>query len=121
MGIDVDDLFARWDFDRKALAGSAAEHAAGQAPVAYDPFAALVTGRVGAKVMDEVRRSCHPSEMPEFIIGEGPAGGLVAFADRCMIIKKGVLTGLMSGSVGGGRVATFMYADITGIEYEVVP
>lgn len=55
--------------------------------------------------------------MPEFIIGEGSAGGLVAFSDRCMIIKKGALTGLMSGSLGGGRVATFIYAEVTGIEY----
>lgn len=86
-------------------------------PNAVDPLPGLVTGRVGGKVLDEIRKSCRPGETPEFIVGEGAAGGLVAFRDRCMIVKKGALTGLMTGSTGGGRVATFMYSDITGIEY----
>lgn len=116
MGIDGADLFHRWDFDGKVLTGSDASSRASEQSTA-DPFAALVTGRVGGKVMDEIRKSCRPGETPAFIVGEGMAGGLVAFSDRCMIIKKGALAGLMSGSVGGGRTATFMYADVTGIEY----
>jgi hypothetical protein len=107
----------------KAMAGTsnsatdalakAAEHASAH----EDALHAMVIGRVGGKVLDEIRKSCGPGETPEFIVGEGQAGGLVAFADRCMIIKKGALTGFMAGSVGGGRVATFMYSEITGIEY----
>ncbi len=34
-----------------------------------------------------------------------------------MIIKVGALTSLMADSFGGGRITTFPYADITGIEY----
>lgn len=77
----------------------------------------LVIGRAGKKLLEEAQKSCRANERPLFILAEGQAGGLVAFEDRCMIIKKGAMTGFMAGSVGGGRVATFMYADITGIEY----
>lgn len=34
-----------------------------------------------------------------------------------MVVKKGLGTSFMAGSLGGGRVATFAYRDITGIEY----
>ena len=34
-----------------------------------------------------------------------------------MIIKVGALTSMMAGTFGGGRITTFPYADITGIEY----
>jgi Domain of unknown function (DUF4429) len=77
----------------------------------------LVIGRAGKKLLEETQKSCRANERPLFILAEAQAGGLVAFEDRCMIIKKGALTGLMAGSVGGGRVATFMYTDITGVEY----
>ena len=58
-------------------------------------------------------------EKPLFIIGtEGSiAGAIVALPDRCMLIKSGGLGGFMTGSLGGARVATFYYRDITGIEY----
>jgi hypothetical protein len=81
------------------------------------PLESLVVGRAGKKLLEEAKKSCRANETPLFILAEGQAGGLVAFEDRCMIIKKGALTGLMAGSVGGGRVATFMYTDITGVEY----
>ena len=104
---------------RRGVQSPMTEASPGQAQVvvSQDALEALVVGRVGGKVLDEIRKSCRPGEWPEFIVGEGSAGGLVAFSDRCMIIKKGALAGLMAGSVGGGRVATFMYSEITGLEY----
>ncbi len=56
-------------------------------------------------------------EKPEFIFGEINQGALVAFKDRCAIVKKGIGTSFLAGSLGGGRVATFAYRDITAIEY----
>ena len=104
---------------RRGAQGPVTEPSPGQAHVvvSQDALEAIVVGRVGGKILDEIRKSCRPGERPEFILGEGSAGGLVAFSDRCMIIKKGALAGFMAGSVGGGRVATFMYSEITGLEY----
>ena len=59
-------------------------------------------------------------EKPLFIISANAgsaAGALVAMADRCILIKSGALGGLMTGTLGGARVTTFYYRDITGIEY----
>jgi hypothetical protein len=53
----------------------------------------------------------HVDEQPLFII-PGAHGSLVAFENRCMILKPGVF----AGSLGGGRASTFYYRDITGIE-----
>lgn len=85
----------------------------------HEALRELVVGSVRTKVLEEVRRNCRDGELPEFVAGEPyqGAGALAAFSNRCLIIKKGALTGLMAGSVGGGRVTTFMYSDITGIEY----
>lgn len=82
-----------------------------------DPWAAIIKGKVNKTALREVQQSCHSGEMPEFILGDGINGVLAAFNDRCMVIKKGLGTSLMSSSFGGGRVATFAYRDITGIEY----
>ena len=45
------------------------------------------------------------------------AGALLVFEDKCMIVKGGVMGGLMTGSLGGERAATFFHNQITGIEY----
>lgn len=45
------------------------------------------------------------------------AGALIAFEDRCLIAKGGVVGSFMAGSLGGGRVTTFYFDQITGIEY----
>lgn len=59
-----------------------------------------------------------PGETPWFVIGaEVGAGLFAAFQDRCMIVKLGAMTGLMTGTLGGGRITTFHYSEITGIEY----
>lgn len=39
---------------------------------------------------------------------------LAAFADRGMIVKGGVLISMMAGSLGGGRITTFPYGEVTG-------
>lgn len=44
-------------------------------------------------------------------------GAVLVFADRCMIVKGGFWGGLMSGSLGGERAATFYFTQITGVEY----
>lgn len=82
-----------------------------------DKWAAVSIGKVNKASIREVEKSCRPGEMPEFILGDGINGVLAAFEDRCMVIKKGLGTSFMAGSLGGGRVATFAYRDITGIEY----
>lgn len=82
-----------------------------------DKWQSIITGKVNKAALREVRNSCRDGEMPEFILGDGINGVLVAFSDRCMVIKKGLGTSFMSSSLGGGRVATFAYRDITGIEY----
>lgn len=88
-----------------------------QAAQRVDPWEAVIKGKVNKAALREVQQSCRSGEMPEFILGDGINGVLAAFSDRCMVIKKGLGTSLMSSSFGGGRVATFAYRDITGIEY----
>ena len=59
-----------------------------------------------------------PGETPWFIINSGWGDGLLAaFPDRCMIVKVGAYTSMVAGSLGGGRITTFPYTEITGIEY----
>jgi len=82
-----------------------------------DEWNAIITGKVNKAALQEVIQSCRPGEMPKFILGDGINGVLAAYEDRCMVIKKGLGTSFMAGSLGGGRVATFAYRDITGIEY----
>lgn len=79
--------------------------------------AAVTIGNATERSLEEIYRECRPGEVPEFVIGEGSAGTLVAFKDRCLIIKKGPLAGWMAGSMGGGRSTTFLYSHITGVEY----
>lgn len=82
-----------------------------------DKWQSIITGKVNKAALREIKSSCREGEMPEFILGDGINGVLAAFGDRCMVIKKGLGTSIMASSLGGGRVATFAYRDITGIEY----
>jgi|OM-RGC.v1.004334233 hypothetical protein len=58
-----------------------------------------------------------PDELPWFVINAGSAGFLAAFEDRLIVAKVGGMAGFMTGSMGGGRVTSFPYSDITNIEY----
>lgn len=70
------------------------------------------------KSMKVIIDHCNSDELPNFIISTGLGTGVfVAFNDRCMIIKVGAVASLMAGSLFGGRVSTFPYSEITGIEY----
>lgn len=83
----------------------------------YDALRSLVIGKINTATLKEITNSLKEDETPEFILCDGMSGTLVAFQDRCLVIKKGVLTSFMASSLGGGRTATFMYSDITGIEF----
>lgn len=82
-----------------------------------EAWKAIIKGKVNSASLKEIEKSCRPGEIPEFVLGDGINGVLAAFSDRCMVVKKGLGTSFMAGSLGGGRVATFAYRDITGIEY----
>lgn len=73
--------------------------------------------RINRATRKEIAANCRAGELPRFIIGSWAAGALAGFDDRCILVKKGVITNLMAGSLGGGRVSTFLYSEITGIEY----
>jgi len=65
-----------------------------------------------------LRGAARDGEVPLFIItGADGSGVLAAFSDRCMILKAGAVTGFLAGATGGSRQATFLYSQITGIEY----
>ncbi|WP_433035277.1 hypothetical protein [Actinomycetospora sp. CA-053990] len=69
------------------------------------------------KAWKALKDHCSPDEVPWFVVGAGTAGVLAAFTDRAMVVKVGGMTSMMAGSLGGGRVTTFPYSEITGIEY----
>lgn len=78
----------------------------------------VVGNRPSDRAWRVVREHATPGEIPWFVLGAEIAGGaLAAFEDRCMIIKVGAMTSMMAGSFGGGRITTFPFTDITGIEY----
>lgn len=79
---------------------------------------AIVGKKPNPKSMGVILDHCHDDEIPRFILSSGGGTGVfVAFHDRCMIIKTGAITSFMAGSLFGGRVSTFHYGEITGIEY----
>lgn len=85
-------------------------------PVAPPPPLYFIGRKPGGAAMQEIYANCREGERPEFIVGAGAGGVLAAFKDRCIIVKKGALTGWMSGATGGGRTAVFNYANLTAIE-----
>jgi hypothetical protein len=68
-------------------------------------------------VWNDLQEHASLGEMPWFVIGGRAYGVLAAFEDRCMIVKSGGLTSMMAGSFGAGRITTFPFTEITGIEY----
>jgi hypothetical protein len=78
----------------------------------------IIGRKPNSKSMQVILDHCYGDEIPRFVISTGlGAGVFVAFEDRCMIIKSGVVTSFMAGSLFGGRISTFHYGEITGIEY----
>lgn len=78
---------------------------------------AVIIGVVSNKALDAIRDHGRNGEQPWFILGNGIAGALAAFEDRLLIVKVGALTSFMAGSMGGGRITTLYFRDITGIEF----
>jgi hypothetical protein len=76
--------------------------------------------KVPKHLQKNVMANVSAGEKPLFIISSNAgssAGSLVAMTDRCILIKSGAMGGLLSGTLGGARVSSFYYRDITGIEY----
>ena len=75
--------------------------------------------KVPKHLQRNIQSNISGDEKPLFIIATlgTMAGSIVALPNRGILIKSGVIGGLMSGSLGGARVASFYYQDITGIEY----
>jgi hypothetical protein len=77
------------------------------------------TLRVSNAAARAIARISNPGESPWLMVGTGIGleGVLVAFEDRLAIIKTGLLTSAMAGSLGGERTTVIDFTDITGIEY----
>jgi len=74
-------------------------------------------GKVTKPLLRAIIEMSHEGERPWFVLVSLGEGALVAFEDRAAVVKVGAVTALMAGAMGGGRVATFHFSDITGIEY----
>ncbi len=72
-----------------------------------------VIGKVGKRQLD----AALAGGSPRFVIAEGLNGALAAYDDRLAIIKRGALTGWMTGATRRGRVQEFPYAEIAGLRY----
>ena len=63
----------------------------------------------------------HEDEVPFCLItgsADSFSGALVGLEDRCLIVKgTGFVGGVIAGSLGGARVTSFYYTEISGIEY----
>jgi hypothetical protein len=78
-----------------------------------------VVGRVPTgKGYQAIRDAGATGERPWLVIHDGSgSGSLAAFEDRLVIAKTGGWTGLSAGAMGGGRVTTITFSEITGVEY----
>lgn len=75
-------------------------------------------GSLSGAAQRAIAEVSHGGETPWLILNpSGATGLLVAFEDRLAIIKTGVLTGFMAGSMFGGRQAVIYFVDINGIEF----
>ena len=78
---------------------------------------ATIVGRLPSDKASAAVEQHAGGESPWFAIGSGDAGVLAAWDDRLIIVKTGGKAAFMAGATGGGRIATFAFHDITGIEY----
>lgn len=86
-------------------------------PTGADLAGVDVVGKVVPKAIQVIHDHSGPAERPWFVLGNGGAGAMACFDDRLMVIKVGAVASFMAGSLGGGRITTIYYRDITGIEY----
>lgn len=69
------------------------------------------------KALAKIEAHLLADEKVLVLIASPGAGYLVATEGRCLILKVSVWQSILAGSLGGGRVASFYYADINGLEY----
>lgn len=80
--------------------------------------APAIYGAVTPAAQQALHGHTRPGERPWLVIAPSGFGGmLAAFDDRLLILKVGLMTSWLAGSLGAGRVATFPFIEITGIEY----
>lgn len=104
---------------QRAAAAATAQQAAAaeQARLSRRGQVDIVGGDLKERGWTALADHSAPDELPWFILNGESAGFLAAFEDRLIIAKVGGMAGFMSGSLGGGRVTTFPYTDITNIEF----
>lgn len=68
--------------------------------------------RLGRKARRLVETHVDPGEVVHFAIGGIQDQWIVALGERCLVVKPG----FMAGATGGGRVTSFLYEEITGVE-----
>jgi hypothetical protein len=83
--------------------------------------ASIAWGSFPKPIKKQLIANSNFGEVPKFVIVAGDkiinAGALAAYSDRCLIVKTGLVAGFMAGTLGGSRISTFYYSEITGIEY----
>ena len=109
--IDEKNLIA----DGQALA--LAERQAAEMPDVWYQGITCVGDKPKEKARQAIIDHAAAGEKPWLLIGESAGGTLAAFNDRLMLAKVGAMTSFMSGAFGGGRLTTFHFDHITGIEY----
>lgn len=67
---------------------------------------------LGGRVKKYVERNINPGESVEFFIVGQDQQSIVALQDRLLVVK----CGMFAGATFGGRVTSFYYRDINGIE-----
>ncbi len=109
---ELRDAQAAQDARRQAAAAALT-----QAKDGLWPNTTVIGSRPREKAAETVLAHCREGESPWLIISSLGQGLLAAFDDRLIIVKTGAWTGLASGAMGGGRIASFSFDQITGIEY----
>lgn len=78
-------------------------------------------GRLNGASSKVIRSLCQGGKDPWLIlvtpVSDVEGGVLAAWDDRLAIVKAGLVAGASAGALGGERVGTFHFTDITGIEY----
>ncbi len=69
------------------------------------------------KALAKIESHLVENEKVLILIWSAGSGYLVATETRCLILKVSAWQSALAGSLGGGRVASFYYQDINGLEY----
>ena len=79
---------------------------------------AVVGDRPSERAWQLLKHQAAGGDIARFVVGARDGGAFAAFADRCVIVKIGVVTGFRATrGPSTEKVNAFRYADITGIEF----